>query len=158
VPPKSRARFLLALVLLVLYTSFVLMVVLWPTPVDRDYQSSITRLLEVLHRHGVPGWFGYNKLEFGANIAMFVPVGFLVSLVLPARVWWLVLLICPAFSGLIELTQGVFLEERVSSLLDVLANSAGGLVGAIVAVVLRTLIHARDEKVIARAIWERAQA
>ena len=151
-PPKSRVRLVLASIALALYAALVLVAVFWPTPIDRDYQSSIVKVLEVLHRHGIPNWFGYNKLEFLANIAMFVPLAFLVALVLPTRVWWLVLLICPAFSVAIELTQGALLAERFASVLDVVANSTGAIIGTIIAVVLRALVHQRDEKVIAAAL------
>ena len=126
---------------------------MWPTALDSGFESSITRLLDVLHRNGVPEWFGYSKLEFTANIGMFVPLGFLVSLLLPVRVWWLSLIICPAISVAIELVQGAVLAGRFATVSDVIANSIGGLVGAFVALVIRAVVHRRDEKVIARAIW-----
>lgn len=153
-PPKSNTRLALAGVLLAVYAVFVLVVVLWPTPVDRDYQAAITKVLDVLHRNGIPGWFGYNKLEFSANILMFVPLGFLIALVLPARVWWLTLLITLGFSVAIELTQGALLAERFSSVTDVVANTIGGIIGTLIAVVLRAIVYQRDERVIARALWE----
>lgn len=128
-----------------------------PTPLDRGYESSIDSLLATLHRNGIPSWFGYHKLEFTANVAMFVPLGFLLALALPRRYIWLAALIVPALSGSIELLQSAFLAERFASVLDVAANTIGGYVGAIGAVLFRAAVHARDEKVIARAIWE-AQA
>ncbi len=136
---------------------FVLVVVLWPTPIDQDYRSAIDKVLRVLHRNGVPEWFGYNKLEFTANIGMFVPLGFLLALVFPARRWWLSLVIAPLFSVAIEATQGHFLSERFSSGWDVLANSIGALIGITVALIVRALVHARDQKVIERAFWEARQ-
>ncbi len=134
---------------------FVLVVVLWPTPIDQDYRSAIDKVLRVLHRNGVPEWFGYNKLEFSANIGMFVPLGFLLALVFPARRWWLSLLVAPLFSVAIEVTQGLFLSARFSSWWDVLANSIGALIGITLALIVRALVHARDQKVIERALWER---
>ena len=157
-PPKSRIRVVVASIALACYAVIVLLAVFWPTPIDRDYQSSIARVLEVAHRYGVPEWFGYNKLEFAANIAMFVPLAFLITLVLPTRVWWLVLLICPAFSIAIELTQGALLAERFASPLDVVANSAGALIGIIIAIILRAMVHARDETIIAAALRGRRVA
>jgi glycopeptide antibiotics resistance protein len=127
---------------------------MWPTPIDQDYRSAIDKVLRVLHRNGVPGWFGYNKLEFTANVGMFVPLGFLLALVLPARRWWLSLVIAPLFSVAIEATQGFFLSARFSSAWDVVANSIGALIGIILALIVRALVHARDQKVVERALWE----
>jgi len=153
-PPKSRLRLGIAATLLAIYGAFVLLVVLWPTPVDRGYRASIDKVLDVLHRNGIPQWFGYGKLEFTANIAMFVPLGFLLALALPARVWWLALIIAPGFSVAIELTQGAFLSARFASGLDVLSNSIGAIIGILAAVVVRALVHQRDQKVIERALWQ----
>jgi VanZ family protein len=152
-PPKSRVRLALAAGGLALYGVVVLFAAFWPTPIDRDYQSSVSKVLDVLHRHGLPGWFGYSKLEFTANVGMFIPLAFLVTLVLPARLWWLVLLICPGLSVIIEVTQGLLLSERFATPWDVLANTTGSLIGTIIALVLRSLVHRRDD--IMRARWAR---
>ena len=157
-PPKSRARLWLATWGLVATVAIILLATMWPTPLDQGYQSAIDRVLAVLHRNGIPVWFGYNKLEFSANVAMFVPLGFLVALMLPQKLWWLSLLICPGASVTIELIQGAVLDARVSSAQDVLANSIGGLVGILIALAIRALVYERDQKVIARALWERGVA
>lgn len=150
----SRAREWLAAISLAIYGGVVLLATMWPTPLDQGYGASIEKLLSVLHRTGVPEWFGYNKLEFSANVLMFVPLGFLVAMILPTRVWWLALILCPALSVAIELTQGAVLSARFSSPGDVVANSIGAIVGTFFAVLLRAIIHHRDEKLIARALWE----
>ncbi|HAM26867.1 MAG TPA: VanZ family protein [Microbacteriaceae bacterium] len=154
-PPKSRVRLWLAAIALAACLTIVLFITMWPVPVDQGYGGAIAKMLAVLHRNGIPGWFGYNKLEFSANIVMFVPIGFLAALILPVRTWWLALVICPLFSTGIELTQGAFLAARFASVTDVLSNSIGAVVGVLVAVILRALVYARDQKVIALALWER---
>ena len=126
---------------------------LWPTPLDKGYESSINRVLAVMHNNGVPGWFGYNKLEFSANILMFVPLGFLIAMLLPGRVWWLAVLICPALSMCIELAQSTFLAARFATISDVISNSLGGAIGTAAAFALRAVIYSRDEKLVARALW-----
>lgn len=153
-PPKSRLRHHLGLTLVVAYGAIVLLATMWPTPLDQGFESSITKLLDVLHRNGVPEWFGYHKLEFSANVGMFIPLGFLVSMLLPVRVWWLALIICPGISVGIELTQAYALSARFATISDVISNSIGALIGALLAVVLRAAIYQRDEKVLARRIWE----
>ncbi|MDT0156386.1 VanZ family protein [Microbacterium sp. ARD32] len=153
-PAKSRLRASIAIALLLVYVAVVLVMTMSPTPLDRGYESSIDKVLGVLHRNGVPEWFGYSKLEFTANIAMFVPLGFLVGLALPQRIAWLGLLLLPAFSGVIEMTQSLMLAERFATIEDVIANSAGGWIGLLIAFSIRAMVHARDQKVIARAEWE----
>lgn len=153
-PPKSRVRQNLGLALVMAYGLIVILATMWPTPLDQGFASSINRLLAVLHRNGIPEWFGYTKLEFSANVLMFVPLGFLVSMLLPVRVWWLALVICPGLSVAIELTQGFALSARFATVSDVLSNSLGALIGALIAVILRAAIYDRDEKIIARRLWE----
>jgi VanZ family protein len=153
-PPKSGARKRIASTGLFACVAVVLAATLWPTPLDRGYSESITRVLDVMHRNGIPQWFGYDKLEFSANIGMFVPLGFLLALLLPQRVWWLALVICPALSIAIELTQAQLLTQRFATVSDVIANSLGAVIGATFAVALRAVVHARDETVIARALWD----
>ncbi|WP_181397338.1 VanZ family protein [Cryobacterium arcticum] len=153
-PPKSRVRQHMAMTLVLAYGLVVVLATMWPTPLDQGFAASIDRVLVVLHRNGVPEWFGYSKLEFSANILMFVPLGFLVSMLLPVRVWWLALVICPGLSVGIELTQALALSARFATVSDVAANSIGALIGALVAVMLRAAIYERDEKIIARRMWE----
>ena len=149
---KSRVREWFVVLSLAVYLTVVVLVTLSPTPIDQGYESSIERVLAVLHRNGIPEWFGYNKLEFTANIVMFVPIGFLVELAMPARQWWVALILCPALSGTIELIQGAVLAERFSTLSDVDANSGGALLGITAAVALRALVYHRDQLVIAEAL------
>ncbi|WP_298862272.1 VanZ family protein [uncultured Microbacterium sp.] len=153
-PGKSHVRVGIALILLLLYVGVVLAMTMSPTPLDRGYASSIDKVLGVLHRNGIPEWFGYSKLEFTANIAMFVPLGFLVGLALPTRVAWLGLFLLPAFSGGIELTQAAMLSQRFATVEDVIANSVGGWCGLLAAFIIRAMVHSRDEKVIAQAEWD----
>ena len=153
-PPKSKARTSIGGVLLVSYVIIILFATMWPTPLDQGYGAAIEKVLDVVHRNGVPQWFGYNKLEFSANVAMFIPLGFLAALLLPARIWWLALLICPALSIAIELTQATFLAARFATVTDVVANSIGAVIGILIAVVLRSVVYERDQKVLARALWQ----
>lgn len=99
----------------------------------------------VLHSFGDGDWFGmvrYGHLEAAANIALFVPLGFLLagllgrrrplagewSSGLPDSVVWL--LAC-ALSALVEITQLYLLTERSGTLRDLLCNSAGALAGVL---------------------------
>jgi len=152
---KSRVREWTAFLLLVSYLVVIVLVTLSPTPIDQGYRSGINKVLDVLHRNGIPEWFGYGKLEFSANIAMFIPLGFLIALALPARLWWVALLVVPSLSAAIEIAQGAFLAARFSSAADVAANSIGGFIGIMIAFALRALVYSRDQKVISEALRAR---
>lgn len=153
-PQKSRLRFAVGLSILIAYSGLIMAVTLSPTQLDVNYQNAVLRLLEVLHRNGIPAWFGYGEVEFLANVGMFIPFGFLVALVLPQRLSILTVLIGPGFSAFIENFQREFLSERVASVYDVYANSAGAVIGFLVAATLRAVVHARDRRIIARALWQ----
>lgn len=157
-PPRSYARLWVSTLLLVVYASFVLLVTMWPQPEQLEFDSIAGRMLRALHNIGVPEWFGYDKLEFTANIGMFVPLGFLLGLALARSAWWVAIFLLPAFSGAIEFTQGIALDERVSTVLDVLSNTIGGYLGLLLAMILRAMIHARDRTKIERELWERRAA
>ena len=153
-PARSRLRVGLATVLFVMYLAFVMWVTLSPSLEGVGVDSIADRVLRVLHRVGVPDAFGYMELEFTANIGMFVPLGFLLGLALPGWGWWLALILLPAYSFGIEWFQGEFLGDRVSVVRVIVSNSIGAWIGTLAAAFLRALVHARDEKVVARAIWE----
>lgn len=135
----TGARFWFASILLGLYFLFVTVVLFWPTPVDHDAQPTLLRILFALHHHGLPRWFGYPALEFTANIGMFVPLGFLLAVLLPRNRWWVPIWACAGFSIFSELAQGAFLPHRYASLFDVIANSTGAALGALLALGLRKL-------------------
>lgn len=82
---------------------------------------------------GLPFTEAAVGIEFLSNIAMFVPFGGLVHLLWPIRWnWWRVLLLAAAASTFIELTQ-LLIPGRVTALSDVIANSAGAVIGALAA-------------------------
>ena len=78
----------------------------------------VTRLIPVLT---------YARIEFGANILLFVPLGVLLTLILRDRA--LVLPIAIVLTLVIESVQGVLLDRRTPSELDMVANTAGACIG-----------------------------
>lgn len=141
-----RVRFVAALT--VMYLVVVLVVTLWPTTIDSGLSPYIDRLLAKLWSKGVPTFVDYGFIEFAANIAFFVPVGFLLGVLCPYRLWWLAVVGGGLLSVTVETAQGVFLSGRVSSAADVVANTTGAVIGCLVAVALRMLILHRDTLVI----------
>ena len=141
-----RVRFVA--VLTVMYVVVVLLVTLWPTTVDRGVDPYIQRFLQELHQRGVPQFVDYGLIEFTANVVFFVPVGFLLGILFPYRLSFLAVVCGAALSGAVETAQGLLLPGRVSSLADVVANTAGTVIGYLVAVAVRMLILHRDVLVI----------
>ncbi|KQR88831.1 VanZ family protein [Microbacterium sp. Leaf179] len=141
-------RLLIAATGLGLCLAVVLMATLSPTPIDQGYESAIERVLSVLHRNGVPGWFGYRWFEFSANVLIFVPVGFFLALVFPTRFLWLSVPVIPALSGSLELAQYFVLPARFATVNDVIANSLGGWLGVAGAAIVVVAVHVRDRRII----------
>ncbi|MDQ0574570.1 VanZ family protein [Agromyces albus] len=133
-----------AAVALVIYGALTAVVGFFPTPVDRGAAPLIWRALAALHRRGVPDWFNYDFIEFGANIALFVPFGALAVFATGRRRVWLAVLAGAGASVVIELGQSLLLPARFPSALDVLANTIGTVIGAAIgysALALRTPRH-----------------
>lgn len=135
VAPTPRSR-RLATTLLALYGLGVLVVGFWGSPVDAGAHPGILRVLDVVHRAGVPAWFGYAALEFTANVLFFVPLGLLVVLRLGTRAWWAGAVAGLLVSAAIEVGQALFLPSRFASFDDVLANTSGAVIGALAGVVV----------------------
>lgn len=78
-------------------------------------------------------------LEILANVALFVPVGFLLPFVWSRLRLWQVVLIGGLMSVLIESVQGL-MPSRFPTVSDVIANTTGTLIGALLALVLVRLL------------------
>ncbi|MET4639286.1 VanZ family protein [Mycetocola sp. 2940] len=112
------------------------MVLLWPTPVDRVLHSSLNPLLDGLRAAGFPSIFRYGVLEFAANAALFLALGFVLALFMPQGRRWMAPTLCVAGSFAAEFTQLVFRPGRQADPTDVLANSIGGLVGTVLVIAM----------------------
>lgn len=118
----------------------------WPVPVDRGMRSLLTSVLDRLMAAGAPSWVDYAHVEFGANIVMFVPLGVLIALLLPRWEWWLAPIIGLALSLAIEFGQALLLPERFATPLDVLANTAGATIGALIVTAVRLVVRRRSRR------------
>jgi len=149
-PSTSGPRHAIILALAIGYGTFLAFVAFWPSPIDAPVQGLLDRVIAELHERGVPAFVDYGLIEAFANILLFIPVGLLFGLMVPLRWWPVALLLGPTLSGLIELVQRYVLEERYSTIEDVIANSIGATIGVFTAVILRAVVSARDERVIER--------
>lgn len=105
----------------------------WPTPVDEPIQGQLSRILKFLHRHGIPAWFNYNLVEESANVVMFIPLGFVGLLAFSNKTWWRIAAFGLLISACMELGQLLFLHERFASPSDLVTNTFGAILGAVVA-------------------------
>lgn len=135
-----------------LYLGLVAWITLSPEPYDRRIDGFLFRALSALHRHGGPSWITYSFVEGAANVAMFLPVGMFLVLLLGRSRWWLAIALGVGLSALIETAQA-FLPTRVSDVRDLLHNGLGALVGVVVVLILT----ARSENARRRALRQRAR-
>lgn len=125
-PPLWRAALVAMLVPLAL-------VGFWPSPVDQPLQGEIAAALDFLHAHGIPGWINYRFVEASANVALFVPVGIVASFAFPRKWWWQIAAFGLLVSGCMELGQQLFLHDRFASPVDLVTNTVGSVIGAVLA-------------------------
>lgn len=117
------------------YLVFVAWLTLTPQPIGADQQDLIMRGLDALHRRGYAESIDYDRLEFLANIGLFVPIGMFLLLLFGAGGWWIAAGGSFALTSLIEtLQRGI--PGRVSDERDLVANTLGGLIGIVIAFVL----------------------
>ncbi len=117
------------------YLVFVGWLTLTPQPIGPDQQAIVVRVLDALHRRGHATSIDYDRLEFLANIGLFVPIGMFLLLLFGTRWWWVAGLASFALTAFIESAQrGI--PGRVSDDRDLLANTVGGLIGIVIATVL----------------------
>jgi VanZ family protein len=136
-PERSRAGKIVVRVLAAGIMAIVFAIGYWPVPVDRGVRSVLAAVFDRLAAAGAPDWVDYAHLEFGANIVMFVPLGALIALLLPRWEWWLAPIIGLALSLGIEFGQALLLPQRFATPLDVLANTAGATIGALIVTAVR---------------------
>lgn len=119
------------------------LIAFWPSPVDQPVQGQLTEGLIFLHAHGIPAWFNYGFVEAAANVLLFVPLGVVASLAFVDKRWWQIGVFGFLVSSCIELGQFLFLHNRFASLQDVVTNTSGAVIGALLAVYTLKRLQAR---------------
>ena len=120
----DRSTRSIARIVLTAYAIILTLIALWPVPVDSGAGGLLRRVTRV-----VPA-LTYARIEFSANILLFVPLGVLLMLILRRR--YLILPIAIATTVAIECAQGLLLDKRTPSMLDIIANTAGACVGMLI--------------------------
>ena len=117
------------------YLAFVAWLTLTPQAYASDHIAIIYRVLAVAHRHGYLLFIDDRRLEFLANIALFVPVGMFLMLLFGTRLWWVALAASFAMTTAIEVAQRS-IPGRVPDERDLIANGLGAIIGVLIALVL----------------------
>lgn len=118
-----------ARILLALYLAALAFVAFWPTPVDRPAAGRLQAALFALHRAGLPDLINYSFVEFASNILLFAPIGILAALAFPHFHRGRIVLAAFLASCAMELGQKLFLHDRFPSAMDIVANTAGAMLG-----------------------------
>lgn len=111
------------------YLAGLALVGFWPVPVDKPILGTLSTALKYLHGLGVPSWVNYHFVEASANVAMFIPLGILAAMALPAKPSWFLATIGLLASLGMELGQFLFFSARYSSPVDVVTNTCGAVIG-----------------------------
>lgn len=125
--------------LTLLYLGFVGLVTLTPGSDSPDYSDLAARVLARLQRYPeldrLTIHLSVERIEFLANIGLFVPLGVFLLLLFGTRFWWVALAAGIVLTSMIEQVQKE-IPGRVSDPRDVAANSIGMFVGIALAIVL----------------------
>lgn len=119
------------------YLGLVGWITLGPQPIDTDGDAWLWSLLRFFGRHDATSWLTYQRVEFLANVAMFLPVGIFFLLLLGRRLWFVSVLMGVGLTASIEFAQ-LFIPGRVSDFRDIISNSLGAILGVLIALVLTT--------------------
>lgn len=137
--PKVSMLSLISRILLVPYTLALALIVWLPGNQASAVTGIVGRLARSLaYRLDVPFLYTYTVLEFLANIALFVPFGLLLALAWPRIKTWHMAVLGLGTSGVIEFVQ-IFLPTRFSTVSDLIANTAGAVVGCLFVRVIAAL-------------------
>ena len=125
--------------LTLLYGAFVGVVTLTPGAGTPDYYGFATRVLARLQGYPeldpITSRLSVERIEFLANIGLFVPLGMFLLLLVGTRLWLVALAAGIVLTSMIEAVQRE-IPGRVSDPRDVVANSIGMFLGIVLAIVL----------------------
>lgn len=130
------------------YLVFVGWLTLTPSSAAPTSSDLVMRVLTRLQTYDELSWLTYDRAEFLANVALFVPVGLFLLLLFGTRFWWVAVMAAVAMTSAIEFAQRS-IPGRVPDERDIAANTLGALIGIAVGVVLTlpaALRRSRDRR------------
>lgn len=144
-PHSSRIRLT---VLLAVYLVLLAWIVLWK--LDVPWVGGVDRVIKLVPfvRSSENG--ASPPVEVAVNLLLFVPFGLYLGLLKPAWEWWRVAGVVAAGSLALEVAQYA-LAVGSTDVTDLIVNTAGGLVGFGLLVLLRRRLKGRTVAVLTRA-------
>ncbi|MFZ7088114.1 VanZ family protein [Curtobacterium sp. RRHDQ10] len=140
-------RKFLLLLLTAGYAWVVWRMTLTPQVFTSSGQHFVGTVLRFAQGHAATDWLTYDRAEFLANVAMFVPIGMIGAMWLPRRAWLVAAVLAVALSVGIEFVQLTALPTRVADPRDVLSNGLGGLLGATLVGAVRSAMPERRRRI-----------
>jgi VanZ like protein len=135
----SRRTIAVALAAYSAALAFILLVPSGAVPSDGASWTS-----DLADRLGAPAWaLDPARWEFACNALILMPVSALGSLLWPRTNWRDWTAYAFVIAGAVELVQGLLLPERSATFVDVVANTLGGLGGAVAVALWRWLRSGR---------------
>lgn len=117
------------------YLGFVAWLTLTPASGMPSWEPKAQALVDRLHAHQLALWLTASRVEFLANVGLFVPVGLFLLLLFGTRLWWVAVAAGFLLTSAIETAQQS-IPGRVSDPRDVVANTAGAAIGVAIGLVL----------------------
>lgn len=124
---------------MVVYGVALALIGFWPQPVDSGagwLLRRITRLFPLLT---------YERIEFGSNILLFVPLGVGLAMLL-TRSRYLIIPVALLASLTIESVQAVYIAARTPSVYDIIANVSGAALGLVAVAVFEVWRRSRQRR------------
>jgi len=143
-PPSSPSRDLgrnrrPVVIVMALYAVVVVLVLLVPSPVDRGLGQVFSAIRDIAP------WATQHRIQVGANVAMFAPVGWaLATWSAGARAIALPLSLVLAVTA--ETIQAELLPSRDGDIHDIIANVTGACIGIVFAIAVDSLRRKRSAR------------
>ena len=109
---------------------------LTPSNTSERTFSLLQRVVRAFQSNADTDFLTFARVEFMANVALFVPMGVFVVLLLGRRLWWAGIFAGVLASCWIELAQGIWLSDRVSDPRDLVSNGLGTALGVLLALLI----------------------
>jgi glycopeptide antibiotics resistance protein len=135
----------LQIALFAVYLVLLAWLVLWRLEIP--YVGATARVVKLVPFVAAPGFGASQPGEVLANVLIFIPFGLYLGLLAPRWPWWCAAAVIAGVSVGFEVTQFV-LAVGSSDITDVIANTAGGIVGLGLFALARRALRERTDAVI----------
>lgn len=124
----------------------LLVILLWPEPIQTTEVGEVLAnwMASLLSDNELGQADALVRLEFWLNLIIFIPFAFVLQTIIGRYGNWIAPVLSMTFSVVAEFIQKTLLVQRVASLQDVALNSAGAIVGWVLALLVSQLGRNRE--------------